>query len=124
MEYLRKNDMETTVSGKSAYLLSRLSGLKKKYPVIGDVDGLGLAIRIEMTKPDRFTPDRQLTDRIFQEGMKGDIKMGRKKYGLVLDVGGYYKNVFTLAPALTIARKEMDLFVELFLALLRRCGCR
>jgi len=89
--------------------------------VIGDVDGLGLAIRIELTKSDRFTPDRELTDRIFQEGMKGDIKFNGKKYGLVLDVGGYYKNVFTLAPALTITDDEMDLFITLFESLIKRC---
>jgi 4-aminobutyrate aminotransferase-like enzyme len=34
--------------------------------------------------------------------------------GLVLDVGGYYKNVFTLAPSLYITEKEIDLAVELF----------
>lgn len=33
----------------------------------------------------------------------------RKRYGLVLDVGGYYKNVITLAPSLNITREEVDL---------------
>jgi 4-aminobutyrate aminotransferase/(S)-3-amino-2-methylpropionate transaminase len=54
--------------------------------------------------------------------MKGNIAIDGKKYGLVLDVGGYYKNVFTLAPALTITYEEMDLFVRLFESLLNRCG--
>ena len=35
-------------------------------------------------------------------------------HGLVLDVGGYYKNVFTLAPSFYITEKEIDLGVELF----------
>jgi 4-aminobutyrate aminotransferase-like enzyme len=34
-------------------------------------------------------------------------------YGLVLDVGGYYKNVFTLAPYLEITYPEIDLGIEL-----------
>ena len=34
--------------------------------------------------------------------------------GLVLDVGGYFKNVFTIAPSLYITEKEIDLSVELF----------
>lgn len=34
--------------------------------------------------------------------------------GLVLDVGGYYKNVFTPAPSFYITHKEIDLGVELF----------
>ncbi len=122
MEYLQKYNLEKIVAEKGEHLLSGLKELQKRFSVIGDVDGLGLAIRIEMTKSDGFTPDRDLTDRIFHEGMKGDIQVGGKKYGLVLDVGGYYKNVFTLAPALTISHGEIDLFVRLFDALIRRCA--
>ncbi len=122
MEYMKKHRLEELVPEKGAYLLGRLKELQKKYPVIGDVDGLGLAIRVELTKPDRFTPDRELTDAIFQEGMKGNIKVKGQEYGLVLDVGGYYKNAFTLAPALTIAYEEMDLFLKLFEALIKRCA--
>ena len=36
-----------------------------------------------------------------------------KRYGLVLDIGGYYKNVVTLAPSLHISKGEMDLSLEL-----------
>jgi 4-aminobutyrate aminotransferase-like enzyme len=54
------------------------------------------------------------------EAMKGDLDVGGKKYGLVLDVGGYYKNVITLAPALTITREEMDLALTLLDQLLTR----
>ena len=122
MEFIGKNNLEKSVPEKGAYLLSRLKKLQKKHKVIGDVDGLGLALRVEMTKSDGFTPDRTLTDRIFQEGMKGGIDVGGRKYGLVLDVGGYYKNIFTLAPALTITLKEIDLFAELFEKLLKRCA--
>jgi len=36
-------------------------------------------------------------------------------------VGGYYKNVFTLAPSFTITREEMDLGLELLNQLFQRC---
>lgn len=122
MDLIRQFDFENIVSEKGEYLLQRLKSMQKRYNVIGDVDGLGLAVRIEITKSDRFSPDRQLTDAIFQEGMKGDIEAHGERYGLVLDVGGYYKNTFTLAPALTISYAEIDLFLLLFESLLRRCG--
>ena len=122
MELIKRNDFSTIVHEKGAYLVSALKDLQKKYPVIGDVDGLGLAVRIEMTKADRFTPDRELTDAMFQEGLKGGLVVNGKEYGLILDVGGYYKNVFTLAPALTISFEEMDLFLTLFEQLLIRCA--
>ena len=121
LEYIRRHDLPTLVVAKGTYLLERLRELQKRYPVMGDVDGLGLAVRVEMTRPDGFTPDRVLADRIFQAGMQGDIQIGEKRYGLILDIGGYYKNTFTLAPALTISYEEIDLFIELFEVLLRRC---
>ena len=38
------------------------------------------------------------------EGLKGDLEVDGRKYGLVLDIGGYYKNVVTLAPSLHISQ--------------------
>ncbi len=121
LEYIEKHDVEHWVAEKGHYLLERLKKLQQCHPVLGDVDGLGLAIRVEITKSDGFTPDKALTDQINAEGMKGDIEVNGKKYGLVLDIGGYYKNAFTLAPPLTISYQEIDLFIELFEALLKRC---
>ena len=89
--------------------------------IIGHVDGLGLALRLEVCKPDGITPDRDLTDRIFAEGIKGDLQARGRKYGLVLDVGGYYKNVFTIAPSFTITQEEMDLGLDLLNQLFQRC---
>jgi 4-aminobutyrate aminotransferase-like enzyme len=52
--------------------------------------------------------------------MKGNIEVNGKKYGLVLDVGGYYKNVITFAPSLDISYKEIDLGIRLLDELLVR----
>ena len=95
----------------------------KKYPqVIGDVSGMGMALRMEIVKADGYKPDREFADHMFAEGMKGDLQgPGGKKIGLVLDVGGYYKNVFTIAPAFDITEKEMDLAMDLFEQLIVRC---
>ncbi len=106
---------------KGSYLLAGLRDLQKRYPVIGDIDGLGMALRVEICKPDGITPDRELTDRLMQEGIKGRFKVDGQYYGLVLDVGGYYKNVLTLAPALTISKAEMDLALTLLDQLFYRC---
>ncbi len=46
--------------------------------------------------------------------MQGDLEPATgRSYGLVLDIGGYYKNVITLAPALTATKDELDLAVRL-----------
>jgi 4-aminobutyrate aminotransferase-like enzyme len=122
LKMLEEEDYEKLVNENGAYFLAGLKQLQSLHPgVIGQVDGLGLALRVEVCKEDGITPDRELTDRIFAEGLKGDLECGGRKYGLVLDVGGYYKNVFTLSPALTITREEMDLALELLDQLFRRC---
>ena len=41
-------------------------------------------------------------------GLAGELDDGGQKIGLVLDVGGYYKNVITLAPSLHISSEEID----------------
>ena len=120
---LEEEDYETVVNEKGAYFLAGLKELERRHArSIGNVDGLGLALRIEVTKPDRLAPDRELADRIFAEGLKGNLEVAGRRYGLVLDVGGYYKNVFTLAPSLTVTREEMDLALDLLDQLFRRCG--
>ena len=125
MELIEDEDFATTVPQKGAYFLGKLGALRKKYPCIGQVEGLGLALRIEMCRDDGHTPDRELTDAIMNIGLGGDLTAGGKKRGLVLDIGGYYKNVFTLAPSLYITEDEIDLGVALFEeALLRALKAR
>ncbi|AYH43874.1 aminotransferase class III-fold pyridoxal phosphate-dependent enzyme [Azoarcus sp. DN11] len=117
-------DLEPGIREKGAYFLQRLEELKARWKMVGDVSGLGLALRMEMCQADGYTPNRELADRIFNEGLKGDLEANGKRYGLVLDVGGYYKNVFTLAPSFTITNEEIDLGIALFEQLLRRCGAQ
>ena len=117
-----EDDFEKKVNERGAYFLKRIQELKSRWKVVGDVSGLGLALRIELCEKDGFTASRKLADRMFNEGLKGDIKIGDKTYGLVLDIGGYEKNVITLAPSLLISEEEIDLGIQLFEALLKRCG--
>ena len=120
---MQEQDYGEITRRKGAYFLDRIRALQRRYPkVIGDTDGIGMALRIEICGEDGFTPDRELTDRIFAEGMKGDLDARGRRMGLILDVGGYYKNVFTLAPSFEITTEEIDLGIELLEQLIRRCA--
>ncbi len=125
LEVLRmtaEGDYESKVAASGAYFLDGLRELQGRRPEIGDVDGLGLALRCEVCEADGFTPNKALLDRMAEEGMKGDLDDGRGgKVGLILDVGGYYKNVITLAPSLDITRGEVDLALRLLDQLFDRC---
>jgi 4-aminobutyrate aminotransferase-like enzyme len=121
LKMLAQEDYATSVALKGAYFLEGLRELQKRWPEIGDVDGLGLALRAEICQSDGFTPNKALLDMIADEGMKADILIDGKAYGLILDVGGYYKNVITFAPSLDITTDEIDLGLKLLDALMRRC---
>ena len=116
-----EQDYGAMVMDKGAYYLEGLKELQKRWPQIGDVDGLGLALRAEICHADGFTPNKALLDAMAEEGMKGDIEIDGETYGLILDLGGYYKNVITFAPSLEITKGEIDLSLKLIDALLRRC---
>lgn len=121
MRMIEAKDYGAAVMRKGAYFLEGLRELQKRWPQIGDVDGLGLALRCEICDADGFTPNKALLDRMVEEGMKGDIPVGDRRLGLILDVGGYHKNVITLAPSLEITTEEIDLALRMLDALLRRC---
>ena len=80
-----------------------------------------MALRMEICEPhDSFTPSKAIVDRMVDEGLKGDLEVDGTNYGLVLDSGGYYKNVVTLAPNLHITKHEMDLSLKLLEQVLQR----
>ncbi len=117
-------DYGATIMDKGAYFLDGLRQLQAKHKTVGEVDGLGLALRMEICQEDSYTPDKATLDWMCDEGMKGDLAVNGKNYGLVLDVGGYHKNVITLAPNLLISREEIDLALTLLDQLLQRAAKR
>lgn len=121
MRMLAEGDYETSVAEKGRYFLDGLKTLQKEFKQLGDVDGLGLALRGEICEADGFTPSKKLVDELVDECMKGDlVGPDGKHYGLVLDIGGYYKNVITFAPSLHITKPEIDLALHLLAQAMRR----
>ena len=120
MKMLAETDYETMVMRQGAHFLDGLRELQKRHPEIGDVDGLGLALRAEICEADGFTPSKRLVDRMVDIGLSGELLNGKEKCGLVLDIGGYYKNVITFAPSLHITGEEIDLAMKLLDQVLTR----
>jgi 4-aminobutyrate aminotransferase/(S)-3-amino-2-methylpropionate transaminase len=112
MRLLTDGGYEREVARKGEYFLDKLRALQASHREIGDVGGLGLALRMEMCEQDGVRPSRALADRMFQIGLRGDLAIDDRRMGLILDIGGYYKNVITLAPSLQITTAEIDLAVR------------
>lgn len=120
MRMTHEIDFGAQVRASGAYFLDGLKDLQSRHKEIGDVDGMGLALRAEICTEDGFTPNRALLDKMVDIGLEGNLEYQGQKRGLVLDVGGYYKNVITLAPSLMISRAEIDEALALLEQLLVR----
>ena len=124
MKVFAEGNYEAEVMDKGGYFLEGLRALERKHSEIGEVDGLGLALRMEMCEADGRTPSRRLADWMFQLGLEGDLVVGSETIGLVLDIGGYFKNVITLAPSLEITHAEIDQGLQALDVLLCRAKAR
>ena len=106
MKMTHEMDFGRQVRESGAYFLEGLKELQKRHKEIGDVDGLGLALRAEICTEDGFTPNKALLDKMVDIGLEGGLEYKGSKRGLVLDVGGYYKNVITFALADDLAPRD------------------
>lgn len=121
VKMLQESDYEAMTAEKGAYFLEGLKDLQKRHRCIGNVDGMGMALRMELCKEeDRYTPDTVLGKKLLNEAFKGDVEVDGKRYGVALDVGGYYKNVVVFAPNIHMSRDEIDLAITLVDKLLTR----
>ncbi len=80
----------------------RSTGLKSRYPIIGDVRGRGLMLGLELVRDEQVgdrTPAPDTTLRLLEEA---------KKRGLLLGRGGLYGNVVRVAPPLVVSRRDVD----------------
>ncbi|HUQ49256.1 MAG TPA: aspartate aminotransferase family protein [Terriglobales bacterium] len=83
-----------------AHFRGGLESLQKKYPVIGDVRGMGLMQAMEFVK-DRESkePAPQETTQFMEEA---------RKRGLLIGKGGLWGNVIRMSPPLNIAKTDVD----------------
>jgi 4-aminobutyrate aminotransferase len=81
-------------------LRDHLLALKDKYPVIGDVRGMGLMQGVELVE-DRKTkePAPKRTTKLLEAA---------KAQGLLIGKGGLYGNVLRIAPSMLITDAEVD----------------
>ena len=91
----------------SHHALARMRALMEKFPIVGDVRGLGLLMGLELVR-NRTTMERasaeaeQIMYRALSLGLNFKLTMG---------------NIITLTPALTITQPEMDRALDI----LERC---
>src|SRR6267378_6250779 len=97
---IEDQDLRTNAAVVGAYFREKLEGLKDKYPVIGDVRGMGLMQAVELVK-DRETkePNPEAVIKVFEE---------TKKHGVLIGKGGLYGNVIRTGIPLIANKDHID----------------
>jgi len=103
LNYILKNQLDKNAEKMGNYMKKRFKELAEKYPVIGDVRGLGLMIGIELVKDEKKTPAKEIRNKLIQRAFKNGL--------LLLGAG---PNNVRLAPPLVITEQQIDMGMEIF----------
>ena len=102
IEVMEEENLANNSYEVGQYLRGALEDLQKKYPVIGDVRGMGLMQACEFVKENKV-PNPEVVAKLFEEMKKEKVLIGK---------GGLYGNVVRISPPLNISRTEVDDFIE------------
>ena len=95
---------------------ARYKEIQKKYPVVGDVRGLGGMIGIEFVKdPETKEPDAALT---------ADVIQTCAKNGLLVEGAGTYNNVIRFLAPLVITDEQLEAGLDIFEAAVKECSSK
>jgi 4-aminobutyrate aminotransferase-like enzyme len=97
---IEEEDLRTNARVVGDYFRGKLEELKEKYPVIGDVRGMGLMQGIELVK-DRETkePAPEAVLKVFEE---------TRRQGVLIGKGGLYGNVIRTGMMLNSTKDHVD----------------
>lgn len=98
LDVITTNDLPARAAELGSYLKDGLVRLQEKYPLIGDVRGLGLMLGAEMVHPDK-SPAMEQTDVILEK---------MKDRGFLIGKNGPNRNVLAFQPPLIIAKDDLD----------------
>ncbi|XP_022893500.1 alanine--glyoxylate aminotransferase 2 homolog 3, mitochondrial-like [Olea europaea var. sylvestris] len=104
LKVIEKENLQENAHIVGSYLKKRLSDLKSKHEIIGDVRGRGLMLGVELVT------DRQLKTPAKVEILQVMDQM--KDMGVLVGKGGFYGNVFRITPPLCFTKEDADFLVD------------
>ncbi|PSS32733.1 Alanine--glyoxylate aminotransferase 2 3 like [Actinidia chinensis var. chinensis] len=104
LRVIERENLQENAHVVGSYLKERLTDLKDKHEIIGDVRGRGLMLGIELVT------DRQLKTPAKIETLHVMDQM--KEMGVLIGKGGFYGNVFRITPPLCFTKEDADFLVD------------
>jgi 4-aminobutyrate aminotransferase-like enzyme len=105
IDFIEEENLLENAHTVGNYFRGKLEVLQSKYPLIGDVRGMGLMQALELVK-DRKTkePAPEATTQVMERA---------RDNGLLIGKGGLFGNVLRLSPMLNISKADVDEGVRL-----------
>jgi alanine-glyoxylate transaminase / (R)-3-amino-2-methylpropionate-pyruvate transaminase len=100
LEIIEKEHLQANALEQGNYILAGLEKLKAKHKVIGDVRGRGLMVGIEMVK--------DCVTKAPASAECAQVLETAKDLGLLLSVGGLWRQVIRIAPPMCLTRADTD----------------
>ncbi|KAE8728109.1 Alanine--glyoxylate aminotransferase 2-like protein 1 [Hibiscus syriacus] len=104
LKVIEKEKLQENAHVVGSHLKERLTTLKDKYDLIGDVRGRGLMLGVELVTDHKLkTPAKLETLHIMDK---------LKEIGVLVGKGGFYGNVFRITPPLCFTKEDADFLVD------------
>lgn len=107
IEVIQEENLAQNAGRIGTLMMTRLRDIQKKYPIIGDVRGMGLALGIELVRdPQTKEPAPAETEAVIEHAI-------RRGLALIPPIG-FYGNVIRFAPPLTITEETALTGLDIF----------
>ncbi|MCZ6450298.1 MAG: aspartate aminotransferase family protein [Deltaproteobacteria bacterium] len=103
IEVIEEEGLVQNAAAMGGRLRQGLEGLKEKFPMIGDVRGMGLMQGLEVVGVNK-SPDPEAVRRIFEL---------TRHHGLLIGKGGLMGNVIRISPPLNVTKDQIDQALKL-----------
>jgi len=100
IEVIEEENLLENTHVVGGYLRMKLDEMKEKYPLIGDVRGMGMMQGLELVR------DRQTKEPAPAETT--ELMERARANGLLVGKGGLYGNVVRMAPPMNISKSDVD----------------
>jgi 4-aminobutyrate aminotransferase len=100
IDLIEEDDLRTNCEVVGAHFRDRLLELQQRYPIIGDVRGMGLMQALELVKDPK-------TKEPAPEAANAMLEAAREN-GLLIGKGGMYNNVLRFSPPMNINKADVD----------------
>jgi 4-aminobutyrate aminotransferase-like enzyme/Ser/Thr protein kinase RdoA (MazF antagonist) len=104
LDVIRDEKLQQNALEVGRYFKAGLENLKSKYPLIGDVRGLGLFLGVELVL-DRETLAPATTEASY-------VVERMKELGILISTDGPFRNVLKIKPPLVFTKANADFFIE------------